>query len=176
VENANEIVRSNGIGDVPGQSNMKICMSLTQDEPHLLRIANAGKKVSCDCKGYESKNLCAHVIATAYKLKTLEDIILLWEPNLTWQLSTSLPAGSGKNQTRRGREKAPVTEIPVNIASGMRQRMTNIMWFFFLKLELRHAMVVNNKVRFLTSVADWMKNVQRSRHTRRDSTMRLFSF
>ena len=103
--NADEIVRMDGIGDVPGQSNMKICMSLSKDEPHFLRVTNSGKKLSCNCEGYKSKNLCAHVIATAYKLKTLEDIILLWEPNLSRQLSTSLPAGCGKKANEKKKRK-----------------------------------------------------------------------
>ena len=34
--NGDEIVHMDGIGDVPGQSNMKICMSLSKDEPHFL--------------------------------------------------------------------------------------------------------------------------------------------
>lgn len=95
---------------MPGKSTMKICMSLTQDEPHLLRVVNGGKKLSCDCQGFKSKNLCAHVIATAYKLETLKDIIRFWEPNLTRQLSTSLPSGSGKkaNEKRKRKRKPPI--------------------------------------------------------------------
>ena len=103
--NADEIVCMDGIGDVPGQSNMKICMSLSKDEPHFLRVTNSRKKLSCNCEGYKSKNLCAHVIATAYKLKTLEDIILSWEPNLSRQLSTSLPAECGKKANEKKKRK-----------------------------------------------------------------------
>ena len=160
-KNANEIVQSDCIGDVPGQSNMKICMSLTQDEPHLLRIANAGKKVSCDCKGYESKNLCAHVIATAYKLKTLEDIILLWEPNLTWQLSTSLPAGSGKKPNEKRKRKRKSTSDRDTSKYSERNASEDDKYHVVFLSETRATTCYGceQKVRFLTPVADWMKNV-----------------
>lgn len=96
-KNAGELVRKKEIVKPPWNANMRIVPSLTNPAtPHIVQGTNMWKTVKCDCKGFEVRGLCAHVLAVAKIENTLATVIGKWQPSLTKQVRAIGPKQAGQ--------------------------------------------------------------------------------
>jgi hypothetical protein len=108
-ENANTILRRKGVSDAPGSANVKVVLSLTDPAtPHFVTAARRWKAMKCNCKGYEQRGLCAHIIAVAHLQGTLLGIVSQWKPNLAKQVTSVAPKRVGQKPGPKRNRHLPV--------------------------------------------------------------------
>lgn len=84
-------------------------LSLTNPKtPHLVTGTQGWKAMKCNCKGYEQKRLCAHILAVSKLEGTLLHIVSKWKPNLSHQVNVAAPKQVGKKPGPKRKRHEPL--------------------------------------------------------------------
>ena len=107
-ENAQLILKKNGIAEGPGKANTRAVISNSAaGKFHCVLINRENIPVRCDCERAKQCSLCAHMLAVAMQEQCIRNLVTDWKPNITKILTANLLSKVGKkpNEKKRARRR-----------------------------------------------------------------------
>ena len=112
--NANKIADKKGVGPFPDDDNRRIVVSLSQQPPQ--KVIIAGKKLTClDCPRYTECGICAHTLAVAHSLGSLEEYVDAYELPFDKMVASTIPCGSGRKENERRNVRKRTAKPPRDV-------------------------------------------------------------
>ena len=102
--NASQILRLEGIVPFPNCKEKRIVISLSRPVSHTVEIK--GNKLACsECPRFKDRGICAHTLAVAHQLGTLQQYTQSYQVPLSGLVSSTIPSGAGKKENERKNRK-----------------------------------------------------------------------
>lgn len=108
VANPDTITRAPGLA-----SARMVYSSSNPKKPHLVTFYKSGK-VTCDCQNCSIKHICAHILATAEKMKMLQSFMEWYKKEVSlWDLarSSGVPKNPGSKPQARRRSRNVLPQV-----------------------------------------------------------------
>ena len=102
--NAGKITLKDGVGPCPGKPNSKVVISSTHPGVYEVRcFTKKDVRLYCDsdCPMYAKNSMCAHTLAAAFNMGSLDRYLEFKRPSMSSVIKQSIPQYAGEKENEK---------------------------------------------------------------------------